>query len=113
MSAEAVAVRLAGLRYAWRRGPVLLDIAGFELARGERVLLRGASGSGKSTLLGLIGGVLVPQSGSVAVLGTDLASLAPSARDAFRADHIGVVFQQFNLLPFLDVLDNVVPHGNE
>mgnify|MGYP002630342980 CR=1 FL=1 len=54
------------------------------VARGERVFLRGPSGSGKSTLLGLIGGVLVPQRGSVQLLGTDLASLSPSARDRFR-----------------------------
>jgi putative ABC transport system ATP-binding protein len=78
------------------------------VARGERVFLRGPSGSGKSTLLGLIGGVLVPQRGSVRLLGTDLAALSPSGRDRFRGEHLGFIFQMFNLIPYLGVLENVI-----
>ena len=108
MTDAAAAIRLERLQFSWRGGARLLDIDRFVVARGERVFLQGASGSGKSTLLGLLGGVLLPQSGCVAVLGSDLSSLGGAQRDRFRADHIGFVFQQFNLLPFLSVLENVL-----
>lgn len=73
----------------------------------ERVFLRGPSGSGKTTLLSLIAAVLSADSGSLTVAGHDLATLKGAQRDRFRADHIGLVFQQFNLLPFLSVAQNV------
>ena len=63
---------------------------------------------GKSTLLGLLGGVAVPQAGRIELLGQDLAQLGSHARDRFRADHIGFLFQQFNLLPWLSAIDNVL-----
>ena len=85
----------------------MLDIDGLRLERGERVLLRGPSGSGKSTLLNLLAGVVTPQRGSVRVLGRDLGSLSGAARDRFRADHIGYIFQMFNLIPYLSVIENV------
>ncbi|MCC7311463.1 MAG: ATP-binding cassette domain-containing protein [Sulfuritalea sp.] len=85
-----------------------LDIARFELAAGERVFLHGASGSGKSTLLGLLGGVALPQQGRIELLGTDITRIGSRDRDRFRADHIGFLFQQFNLLPWLPALDNVL-----
>ena len=72
------------------------------------MLLLGASGSGKSTLLNLICGVLAPEAGRVAVLGTDFGSLAGAARDRFRAAHFGILFQMFNLLPYLTAVDNVL-----
>ena len=75
---------------------------------GERVFIHGPSGSGKSTLLALLGGVLIPERGSVQVLGTELSSLPPARRDRFRGDHVGFVFQLFNLVPYLSVLENVV-----
>ncbi|HEY0180131.1 MAG TPA: ATP-binding cassette domain-containing protein [Dokdonella sp.] len=102
------AVRFDDVGFAWRGQPRLLDIGELTIARGERVFVQGASGSGKSTLLGLIGGVLLPQAGRVEVLGTDLAALGASRRDRFRADHVGFVFQQFNLLPYLSARDNVL-----
>jgi len=77
------------------------------VARGERLLLRGSSGSGKSTLLSLLAGVLTAQRGSVRVLGQELGALTGTARDRFRADHIGVIFQMFNLIPYLSVGENV------
>jgi len=77
------------------------------LDAGEHLFVRGASGSGKTTLLNLLAGIHVPTSGTIRLLGTDLAALSPSRRDRFRADHIGVVFQQFNLLPYLTMLENV------
>lgn len=105
--APAPAIRLEALSYAWPGQPCLLDIDALEIARGERILLQGASGSGKSTLLGLLAGVLRPQRGRIDIEGTCLGALRPAQCDAFRADHIGVIFQMFNLLPFLSVRDNV------
>ncbi len=75
---------------------------------GETVLLLGESGSGKSTLLSLICGTILANSGVVTVEGTDLAKLPDGKRDRFRAEKIGVIFQQFNLLPFGSVLDNIL-----
>ena len=85
-----------------------LRIKKFRLERAERVLLLGPSGGGKSTLLSLLCGINVPQSGSIQVLGQNISKLGAAARDKFRAEHIGVVFQMFNLLPYGSVLDNVV-----
>ena len=85
-----------------------LAIARLSLAAGRTAFLFGPSGCGKSTLLGLMAGVLVAQAGSVRLLGQDWASLRGGRRDARRADHVGVIFQQFNLLPYLSVLDNVL-----
>jgi putative ABC transport system ATP-binding protein len=100
---------MAGVRFAWPgRNAFHLAVDGLEIARGERLLLTGPSGSGKSTLLSLLCGVAVPAEGRVEVLGTDLATLAGPARDRFRAAHVGVIFQTFNLLPYLTVLDNVL-----
>lgn len=102
------AVELRELRFAWPGRPTLLDIGRFALARGERVFLRGASGSGKSTMLGLIGGVLTPTSGDVMLLGRSLTTLRSAERDRLRGEQIGFIFQLFNLIPYLSVLDNVV-----
>lgn len=108
-AAAAPAVRLAGLRYRWPGAPAdCLDIEHLDIASGERVFLRGPSGSGKTTLLSLVGGVILPQTGSVEVSGQVLAALSSGARDRFRADHVGFVFQLFNLLPWLSALDNIL-----
>jgi putative ABC transport system ATP-binding protein len=102
-------VEVRGLRYAWPgSGHDTLDIPELTLDAGRTLFLHGESGCGKSTLLALLAGVLVAQRGSVGLLGQDWAALAPAARDARRADHVGVIFQQFNLLPYLSVLDNVL-----
>ncbi len=100
-------LELNDLGFAWPGQAELLDIPRFNLARGETLFLRGPSGSGKTTLLGLLGGVQQPGRGQVRLLGQDLAALSASARDRFRVDHIGYLFQQFNLLPFLSVRENV------
>lgn len=102
------AIRLRGVEYAWHQGPPVLRIRQFDVARGERVFLYGPSGSGKSTLLGLIGGVLQPAQGSIEVLGQRLETMRAWERDRFRARHVGFVFQMFNLIPYLSVIDNVL-----
>ncbi len=93
--------------FAYAGGPTVLAIDAFEVAAGEKVFVRGPSGSGKSTLLGLIAGVLTPQSGAVTVSGVDFAQAGGAKRDALRAERLGVIFQMFNLLPFLSVVENV------
>ena len=99
---------LAAVRFRWPgRRSFALEVDAFRLERGERVLLLGPSGSGKSTLLSLICGVLAPSEGQIDVLGTDLGGLRGPARDRFRAAHFGILFQMFNLLPYLSALDNV------
>ena len=96
------------LRFTWPGDarPVL-DLEELTLAAGEKVFLFGPSGSGKSTLLAIIGGLVYPQSGKVLFQGQDLATLRGARRDRVRADHLGVIFQQFNLLPWLDLKANV------
>jgi putative ABC transport system ATP-binding protein len=107
-AATDAAIEVRDLTFAWPGNPPLLRIARFAVARGERVFLRGPSGSGKSTLLGLVGGVLQPAGGSVRLLGTEISGLSASVRDRFRGEHLGFVFQMFNLIPYLDVLQNVM-----
>ncbi|MEP4432261.1 MAG: ABC transporter ATP-binding protein [Hyphomicrobiales bacterium] len=85
-----------------------MSLPDFSVEEGESVLLLGESGSGKSTLLSLICGTILPHKGTVRVAGTDIAKLASGARDRFRAEQIGVIFQQFNLLPFGTVADNIL-----
>jgi putative ABC transport system ATP-binding protein len=99
---------LQTLRFRWDpRGPEVLALDALEVAAGERLFVEGPSGSGKSTLLGLLAGVAVPQQGRIEVLGERLDQLGSAARDRFRADHIGYIFQLFNLIPYLGIIDNV------
>ncbi len=108
MNTPGTAIALNHLQFGWTPGQPFLEIAGFTVARGERVFLQGPSGCGKSTLLGLIGGVLEPLSGSIDVLGRSLQAMRRQDRDRFRAAHIGFIFQMFNLVPYLSILDNVL-----
>jgi putative ABC transport system ATP-binding protein len=102
-------VRMSKVRFTWPgRIGFTLTIDAFTLKKGERLLLIGPSGSGKSTFLSLLAGIVTPQAGSIEVLGTDIARLKGAARDRFRAEHYGIIFQMFNLLPYGSVIDNVV-----
>lgn len=100
-------VHIQDLAFSWPGQPSIIDIDSFSIAAGERVFLKGPSGSGKSTLLGLIAGVLEPQRGRIEVAGQDLRQLSTTARDRLRADQLGVIFQIFNLVPYLSVIQNV------
>jgi putative ABC transport system ATP-binding protein len=101
------AVKLDSIGFAYVKNTPIIDIPTWQLNKSEHVFLYGPSGCGKSTLLSLLAGILVPQQGCVSILGEDIARLKNSKRDRFRAQHIGVVFQQFNLVPYLSVLDNI------
>ena len=103
------AVYLSEVGFVFDQGEErVLEIPSWEVARSERVFLQGESGSGKSTLLSILSGMFVPSSGQVSVLGTELSALSTRERDRFRAGNIGFVFQQFNLIPYLSVLDNIL-----
>lgn len=85
----------------------VLDVPAFKLKAGERFFLFGPSGSGKTTFLEILAGILWPQSGKVIVNGIDLVGLTASRKDQFRALHLGIIFQQFNLISYLNVKENI------
>jgi len=108
MSTPPPAIAIRNLRFAWPGGAPLLRIDDFRVEAGERVFLAGPSGSGKSTLLGLIAGVIAPQAGEVETLGWPMHAMKAEARDALRGARLGVIFQLFNLLPYLSPVENVL-----
>ena len=102
--------QLRGLTRRFREGPrdhLVLDGIDLDIARGETVALRGRSGSGKSTLLNLVGGIDAPDAGTVQVAGVEVTALNERERTLFRRERIGFVYQSFNLVPTLNVADNV------
>ena len=99
-------LQVQDLRFGYEPGQTLIDIGSFTIRKGESVFLRGPSGAGKSTLLGLIGGVLTPDAGSISISRQDITDITPGQRDQIRADYLGIIFQQFNLLPYLSVIQN-------
>jgi putative ABC transport system ATP-binding protein len=104
-------VEILDLRKGYEEGGrehVVLDGASARIAAGERVAILGPSGSGKSTLLNLISGIDRPDSGSVRIAGVDLTALSEVERTRFRRKHIGFVFQFYNLLPTLTVVENLL-----
>lgn len=101
------AIEVRGLGFSWDLGQAPLSFPDIALKQGEHLFIHGPSGGGKSTFLSLLAGMLRPATGSVRVLGTDIHRLGASARDQFRADHMGVIFQQFNLVPYLNTRANV------
>lgn len=86
----------------------VLDIAAFEMAAGEQVVLLGESGGGKTTLLHIIAGITAADSGTIEIDGLDITRLGEAGRDRFRAEKLGYVFQTFNLLPGFSALENVL-----
>ena len=102
------AIEINDLIFRWKRdGATVLSLDAIRIARGEQVFISGPSGSGKSTLLSLLAGVTTAEQGSLQVLGNRLERLGGVERDHFRANHIGYIFQMFNLIPYLSMVDNV------
>lgn len=103
------ALKISGLHFSYpgKISTTVLDIPSWHIHKGDRVFIQGPSGSGKSTLLNLLAGILTATKGTLEILGQDLSALPARKRDFFRANHIGIVFQQFNLIHYLSVLDNI------
>jgi putative ABC transport system ATP-binding protein len=109
MPAADAVIDIRGLSFYWQpQAPVVLALDPLCVEKGEWAFIEGPSGSGKSTLLSLLAGVTVPQRGELHVLGQQLDRLRSVQRDHFRAHHIGYIFQMFNLIPYLSMVDNVV-----
>ena len=102
-----LAIDVSGLCFSWDGQDPLLEIDRLQIKRGERIFIEGPSGSGKSTLLSLIAGVVTPQKGNISVNDELISALNGADRDRFRADHIGFIYQMFNLIPYLSVIENV------
>lgn len=108
MSSLANVLEIENLRHSYSGGSAVLDIPDFQVRKGEMLFLHGPSGSGKTTLLSLITGILHVQTGRLTVLGETMNALSTSRRDALRGSRMGYIFQVFNLLPFLSVMDNIL-----
>ncbi|MDX1587535.1 MAG: ATP-binding cassette domain-containing protein [Oleiphilaceae bacterium] len=103
------AVEITDLAFHWPDSrDFRLAVPHFSLPQGETCFLLGPSGSGKSTLLSLLAGLMAPDSGHIRLTGQSLEQASRHARDRFRADHLGLIFQQFNLVPYLSPLANVL-----
>ena len=105
---EAGAIDVRGLDFGYPGGEFRLRLGELRVAAGESVAVTGASGCGKTTLIHLLAGILEPRAGRIAVAGLDMTSLAVEDRQDLRALKIGLVFQELELLDYLDVLDNVL-----
>ena len=102
-------IDVSNLAFRWQpEAPAVLSIDTLQVSQGECLFIKGPSGSGKSTLLSLLSGVTTSSVGTVRVMEQVLDQLGSVQRDHFRADHIGYIFQMFNLIPYLSVVDNVI-----
>jgi len=106
---NAETIRLDSVRFYWSKNKDFkIFIPELKISEGEKVLLLGESGSGKTTLLSLISGFLSPISGDIYLNEKNINSLSARNRDQYRSDNIGIIFQQFNLLPYANVIDNII-----
>ena len=102
------AIECQEITYTWPQSEhCAINIDSFTVEQGERLFIHGASGSGKSTLLSVIAGLLTVKNGELKVLGHSFSQMSDRQKDRFRAKHIGFVFQQFNLIPYLSAQDNI------
>ena len=101
-------IKIGDLRFSYDQGDFSLEIPELKVAHGETVAIVGPSGSGKTTLLNLIAGTATPQSGQVTTNGCEISGLHDAGRRDFRISNIGLVFQEFELLEYLNVLDNIL-----
>jgi putative ABC transport system ATP-binding protein len=102
------AVDIEQLTFSYRAPKVVLRIPVLTIVKGEKIFLHGPSASGKTTLLGILTGALRASEGRVIVLGQDFSRMSGPARDALRGSRIGYIFQMFNLIPYLNVMENIM-----
>ena len=106
---NADTIRINSVKFHWsNKNDFKIYVPEFNVARGEKVLLLGESGSGKTTLLSLICGFLNPSSGDIFLNDEPINKLSARKKDQYRCDNIGIIFQQFNLLPYAKVIDNIL-----
>lgn len=106
---ESIAIKIRNLRFKYLDSKDdLLFISNLEVAQGAHLLIEGASGSGKTTLLNLLAGVQEYEEGTIEILGKELNDFKPKQLDNYRANHVGIIFQLFNLIPYLSILENVM-----
>ena len=105
-----LAIHLSNIDFCWgsEKNDFRIKVKDFQLKKNECVILIGPSGAGKSTLLSLLCGILKPQKGITQILGENIECMSDSKKDCYRADHMGIIFQQFNLVPYLSAIDNVL-----
>jgi putative ABC transport system ATP-binding protein len=101
-------IEIKELNFSYTKSETILNISSLEIKENEKVFIFGPSGSGKSTLLNLIAGVTAPTSGDITILGENISNLAQGERDKMRGDHIGFIFQSFNLIPYLTIYENII-----
>jgi putative ABC transport system ATP-binding protein len=101
-------ISIKNLKYFYKNKKPVLDIELLEIATGSKVFLYGPSGCGKTTLLSIIAGIINVQHGSVKIFDIECVGLKAAKRDALRANYIGYIFQMFNLIPYLNVKDNIL-----
>lgn len=104
----SVLLNLENVSFGWDANIDLLNIPSFSIRKGEHCFVMGPSGCGKSTMLSLLGGIITPRQGKVMLNGVDIAKQKSTARDKTRANNIGFIFQQFNLVPYLNAYENVL-----
>ena len=104
-----MAIHLSDVQFFYPQAAAqqVLNIPNWSLAAGQHSFIHGPSGCGKSTLLGLLSGLLTATDGDINLLGQTMSLLSQRQRDRFRAKHIGYIFQQFNLIPYLSAMDNI------
>lgn len=100
-------IELNKMQFSWKE-TLILNIEHLQIKANEKVFIQGVSGSGKSTLLNLMAGVITPQRGEIIIKGSHLNAMKSAQRDSFRANHIGFIFQQFNLIPYLNLIENII-----
>ena len=107
---DGTAISLSNIKFSWgsAESDFQLKLNNFQLNRQESSILVAPSGAGKSTLLSLICGTIRPEEGTVRILDQSIENKSAAERDSFRADHLGIIFQQFNLIPYLSAIDNVL-----
>ena len=103
----SIHLKKVAFAYPETQEKMVLSIKSWSVSAQEKVFVHGPSGGGKSTLLNLLSGILRPSAGEVLLLGKRLDQMNNRQLDQFRANHIGYIFQQFNLIPYLDALDNI------